>query len=128
MPQVNPVIPCLAVDGASKAIDFYKKAFAAEEMSRNDGEGGKIMHAHLRINGGDIYMWDFFPEHGMEVVAPQGFVVHLEVDDADAWWNRAVEAGAIVGMPIEDAFWGARYGQLRDPFGHTWSVGSPLKK
>jgi PhnB protein len=128
MVQTAPVIPCLTVDGAAKAIDFYKKAFAAEEVGRSDGDGGKIMHAHLRINGGDIYMWDFFPEYGMAPVKPQAVVVHLEVDNADAWWKRALDAGAEIAMPIEDAFWGARYGQLRDPFGHTWSVGSPLKE
>jgi PhnB protein len=129
MPQTSPVVPCLSIDGAKAAIDFYKKAFAAEEISRADAEDGKrLIHAHLRINGGDLYMWDFFPEYGGKAEAPAAVIIHLEVDDAEAWWKRAVDAGATVTMPIEDTFWGMRYGQLRDPFGHGWSIGAPLNK
>ena len=73
-------------------------------------------------------MWDFFPEYGGKAEAPAGVIIHLEVDDAEAWWKRAVDAGATVTMPIEDTFWGMRYGQLRDPFGHGWSIGAPLNK
>lgn len=129
MTQVNGMIPCLTIDGAASAIDFYKKAFGAEEVSRTPAEDGKrLMHAHLRINGGDLMMWDVFPEFGMKPEAPRGVTIHLEVDDADRWFARAIDAGATVAMPLEDAFWGSRYGQLRDPFGHTWAVGSPLEK
>jgi PhnB protein len=129
MPQTGPVVPCLSIDGAKAAIDFYKKAFAADEISRADaGDGKRLIHAHVRINGGDLYMWDFFPEYGGKAEAPAGVIIHLEVDDAEAWWKRAVDAGATVTMPIEDTFWGMRYGQLRDPFGHGWSIGAPLNK
>ena len=129
MPQTSPVVPYLSIDGAKAAIDFYKRAFAAEEVSRKDAEDGKrLMHAHLRINSGDVYLCDFFPEYGAKVETPSAVVVHLEVDDADAWWKRAVDAGATATMPIQDTFWGARYGQLRDPFGHRWSIGAPLKQ
>jgi PhnB protein len=128
MPQTSPVVPCLSIDGAKAAIDFYKKAFDAEEVSRQEADNNRLMHAHLRINGGDVYMWDFFPEHGVQVEKPAAVTVHLEVDDAEKWWKRAVDAGATVTMPIQDTFWGARYGQLRDPFGHNWSIGAPLQK
>jgi len=127
--QLSGIIPCLTIDGASAAIDFYKKAFAADELSRAPAEDGvRLMHAHIRINGGDLYMWDLFPEFGMSTAAPTGTVVHIDVDDADAWWDRAVAAGAMVSMPLDNQFWGARYGQLKDPFGHTWSIGGPVKE
>lgn len=129
MSELNGIVPCLTIDGAKAAIEFYKKAFAAEELSRADHEDGKrLMHAHIRINGSDVMMWDVFPEFGMAKDPPRGVTVHIEVDDADKWWARAVAAGATVAMPIQDAFWGSRYGQLKDPFGHTWSIGSPLDK
>ena len=124
---MDRIIPHLVVDGAAAAIDFYKAAFAAEELGRHPAEDGvRLMHAHLRINGHDLFLHDLFPEYGMEKVAPAGITIHLEVDDADAWWARAVAAGAAVAMPIADQFWGARYGRLTDPFGHSWSIGSPL--
>jgi PhnB protein len=126
--QLSGLTPCLTVDGAAAAIDFYKAAFAAEEVSRSPAEDGKrLMHAHVRINGGDLFLWDFFPEYGMAKIAPAANVVHIEVGDADAWWERAIAAGATIAMPIDNQFWGARYGQLKDPFGHTWSVGGPVK-
>ncbi|MBN9232168.1 MAG: VOC family protein [Mesorhizobium sp.] len=128
MTALNGIVPCLTIDGAKKAIEFYKKAFGAEEVSRKEAEDGKrLMHAHIRINGSDVMMWDLFPEFGMSADKPHGVTVHLAVDDADTWWERAVAAGAIVTMPLENAFWGSRYGQFRDPFGHSWSIGGPLK-
>ncbi|UUP17109.1 VOC family protein [Nitratireductor thuwali] len=129
MQQLNGIIPCLTIDGAAAAIDFYKKAFGAEEVSRAEAEDGKrLMHAHIRINGSDLMMWDLFPEFGMSADAPRGVTIHLEVDDADKWYQRAIDAGATATMPLENAFWGSRYGQLRDPFGHSWAIGSPLKE
>lgn len=129
MPELNGIIPCLTIDGAAAAIDFYKKAFDAEEVSRAPAEDGKrLMHAHLRINGSDLMMWDLFPEFGMKKDVPHGVAIHLEVDDADKWYERAEKAGATATMRPENAFWGARYGQLRDPFGHTWAIGGPVKE
>lgn len=129
MIEMNGVVPCLTVDGAKAAIDFYKKAFGAEEVSRADAEDGKrLMHAHIRINGSDVMMWDLFPEYGMSTDKPRGVSIHLEVDDSDRWFKRAIDAGATETMPLQDTFWGSRYGQLRDPFGHSWAVGSPVKK
>ena len=87
------------------------------------------MHAHLLINGGSLMLSDDFPEYHGQVDAgsPIGVVIHLQVPDADAVWARALEAGAEVTMPLEDQFWGDRYGHLRDPFGHRWSIGGPIK-
>jgi PhnB protein len=113
---------------AAEAIDFYQRAFGAEELMRHPSDDGRIMHAHLRINGGSVMLHDDFPEHsGAPMREPAGTILHLQVDDADAWWNRAVEAGCEVRFPLADQFWGDRYGQLRDPYGHTWSIGEPAK-
>ena len=114
---------------AAEAADFYKKAFAAEEVVRNTAEDGKrLMHIHLRINGGSLLMSDEFPDYGQSKVRPMGgFTVHLQVDDADAWWDRAVAAGCEIRVPIEDQFWGDRFGSVRDPFDVDWSIGGPVK-
>ena len=111
---------------AGEAADFYKKAFGAEEVMRNAAEDGRLMHVHLAINGGSLLMSDEFPEYSQSQVREMGgFTIHLQVDDADAWWKRAVDAGCEVRVPLENQFWGDRYGQLEDPFGFTWSIGGP---
>jgi PhnB protein len=118
--------PYLTVKGAKAASDFYQRAFGAEELRRQEADGDRLMHCHLRINGDDLLMSDAFPEHtGDAGDNPRGVTLHLQVDDAQAWWDRAVQAGATVTMPIAVQFWGDRYGQLRDPFGHLWSIGGP---
>lgn len=115
--------------GGQAAIEFYTRAFGAQELIRHLAEDGeRLMHAHLRINGGSVLLNDEFPEWtGQQDVQPAGFTIHLQVDDADEWWSRAMIAGAEPLMPLADQFWGDRYGQLRDPFGHKWSIGSPIK-
>jgi PhnB protein len=121
---VTGVVPYLSLDGAREAAEFYKRAFGAQEVGAiAPDEKGRTMHIFLRINGGPLMMSDFFPEHGHPKVAPQGYMLHLQVTDIEKWWNRAVEAGAEVAVALHDAFWGDRYGQLRDPFGVTWSMG-----
>jgi PhnB protein len=129
-PPLRGVTPYLTVRGASDAVEFYKRAFGAIELQRMPAQDGKrLMHCHLKINGADVMMSDEFPEHGFGLGSgPNGVTLHLAVDDADKWYQRAVDAGATVRMPIADAFWGDRYGQIQDPFGHTWSIGSPQKK
>jgi PhnB protein len=114
---------------ASEAAEFYKKAFGAEEIFRNTAEDGKrLMHISLKINGGWLLMSDEFPEFGHAGPRPMGgFTIHLQVDDADAWWDRAVAAGCEIRMPLEDQYWGDRYGNLRDPFDVDWSIGGPLR-
>ena len=127
-PQVNPqvkggAVPYLTVDGAVKAAEFYKKAFAAEvAVIHPPDDKGRTMHVHLRINGTSVMLSDFYPEHGVPEMAPQAFNLHIQVDDVDAWWKRAVDAGATVAMPLQKQFWGDRYGQVRDPFRVTWAV------
>lgn len=122
--------PHLCVDGASDAIDFYKKAFDAKEIARHPTpDGKKLMHARIKINGMDLMLSDDFPEYmggkSMNPVSLGGSPVtlHLDSQDADALWEQAVAAGATVTMPLADQFWGERYGQFTDPFGQKWSVG-----
>lgn len=114
---------------ASEAIDFYIKAFGATENMRMPADDGvRLMHAHLTINGASLMIHDEFPEYVSEPSGkPDGVTLHLHVDDADAWFDRAVAAGATVVMPIDNMFWGDRYGQIKDPFGHQWSIGAPIK-
>lgn len=125
------VMPHLTIrDGnAAEAIDFYARAFGASENGRHLAQDGKrIMHAHLTLNGGALMLNDDFPEmSGHEAKPPSGTTLHLQVDDADAWWDRAIDAGAIVRFALDDQFWGDRYGQVDDPYGFTWSIGSPSK-
>jgi PhnB protein len=114
---------------AAEAIDWYKKAFGAEELMRHPTEDGRLMHASLMINGGYLMLHDDFPEHmGGPSQPAASFVLHLSVPDADAAWQRALDAGAEVRFPLADQFWGDRYGQVNDPFGFIWSIGAPVKQ
>lgn len=123
--------PHLAIaDGrAAEAIDFYAQAFGATERTRIPAQDGKrLMHAHLVVNGASLLMHDDFPEYGGgAMAAPSGVTLHLEVDDVDGWHDRAVAAGATARLAPEDMFWGARYAQVVDPFGHVWSIGGAVK-
>ncbi|MFC0102872.1 VOC family protein [Sphingopyxis terrae] len=114
---------------ASEAIEFYKQAFGAVEQVRMPAEDGvRLMHAHLLVNGSSLMMHDDFPEYsGQAMAAPSGVTLHLQVDDADRWYDRAIAAGATSVMAPENMFWGDRYAQVKDPFGHLWSIGHPLK-
>lgn len=129
-PQVKGgVVPYLTVDGATKAAELYKKAFAAEVAAIHPpDEKGRTMHVHLYINGASVMMSDAYPEHGHPFKEPAGFSILLPVDDIDAWYKRAVEAGCTAIMPPQEMFWGDRYGQLKDPFGVIWAMNSPIKK
>ena len=124
------VIPYLTIPsrGGQAAVEFYRAAFGAEELFRNLAEDGeRIMHSRLMINGALVMLSDEFPEYGMPAdVRPQAVTLHLQVDDADEWWARALVAGAVPTMPLADQFWGDRYGRLTDPFGHSWSIGAPV--
>lgn len=127
MPALAPHIVC---DGAADAIEFYKKAFGAEEMMRMPGPDGRIMHAAITINGAMVMMVDEMKEMG--ALGPNSLggtpvTLHLMVKDADAAIERAAKAGASVVMPAADMFWGDRYGQVKDPWGHMWSIAHPLR-
>jgi PhnB protein len=122
----HTLTPHLVVKGAGQAIKFYKKAFGAEEISRVPGPDGKsLMHAELKIGDSRLFLVDEFPEMGCR--GPLGIggtpvTIHMYVEDVDAVFNKAVAAGAQVRMPLEDMFWGDRYGKVADPFGHEWSL------
>jgi uncharacterized glyoxalase superfamily protein PhnB len=122
-PVKGGVVAYLQVDGALKAADFYRRAFGAElAFAYPPDDKGRTMHVHLYINGSSIMLGDAYPEHGVPLEKPQAFNVMLPVDDIDARFQRAVDAGATVVMPVADMFWGDRYGQLRDPFGVVWAM------
>ena len=122
-------VPYLTVEGATRAAAFYAAAFGAQEVARHPvDEQGRTMHIHLYINGGSVMLSDAFPEHGYPMKTPQGFSIVLPIDDGiETWWDRAVKAGAKVEMPLQDMFWGDRYGQLRDPFGILWALIAPIR-
>ena len=119
----HTVTPSLVVDGAAKALDFYKKALEAEELMRFPGPDGTIMHAEIRIGDSRIMLGDEMPEQGGRGPksyggTPVSFFVYRE--NVDAAWKRAVEAGGKPIMPLADQFWGDRAGCFEDPFGHHW--------
>jgi PhnB protein len=124
MPEVlGGLTPYLQVDGASKASEFYAKAFGAKEVFKHPvDESGRTMHIHLYVNGSSLMLSDSYPEYGHPLEKPQAFNLTLQVKDIDSWWQRAVDAGATIVLPLQEMFWGARYGQLRDPFGVLWSM------
>lgn len=115
----------LAIDGAGKAIDFYKKAFGAEEIDRAvDPSGTKVWHAALRIGSSMLFVNDVFPEMGGKHSVSN---LWLYVPDADAAYKRAVDAGATSTMEPADMFWGDRMGQVADPFGQKWTLATHVK-
>jgi uncharacterized glyoxalase superfamily protein PhnB len=128
----HAITPHLVIKGAAEAIEFYKRAFGAEELCRMPWPGTngqpKVGHAELQIGDSRLFLADEFPDYGS--VGPSDnspVTIHLYVTDADAAFARAVEAGATVSMPLADMFWGDRYGKLVDPFGHHWSIAEHLE-
>ena len=120
----------LAVEDASKAIDFYKEAFGADETIRMPGPGGSVAHAELQIGDSRLMLSDPFPQSNVRPPSERGgptASVFMYVDDADALFERAEAAGATVVTPLEDMFWGDRFGTLADPFGHVWSVATHVE-
>jgi PhnB protein len=121
----HTLTPYMTVRDAERAIEFYKQAFGAVEKGVSKTPDGKIMHAELRIGDSVIMLADEFPEFGS--LSPQstggaGMGLHIYTEDVDAAFDRAVKAGAVTEMPVMDMFWGDRYGKLKDPFGHKWSI------
>jgi PhnB protein len=121
----SAITPNLVCRDAARAIDFYKSVFGATELVRMPGPGGKIMHAELKIGDSKFFVNDAmskipppFPEPG----ATNPMYIHLYVTDVDNVFNRAVTGGARVDLPVQDMFWGDRYGMLTDPFGQQWGV------
>ena len=126
----HTLTPFLTVRDAERAIEFYKNAFGAEDRGIFKGPDGKVMHAEIKIGDSVVMLSDEFPDFGS--VSPQGLGgspmgLHIYVPDVDASFERAVKAGAQVEMPVMDQFWGDRYGRLKDPFGHKWSIATHTK-
>jgi len=127
---MHSVTPHLVCAGAANAIEFYKKAFGAEEQARLPGPDGKIMHAAVKIGDSTVMLVDEMPEWGSlgpKALKGSPVTIHLYVDDADRFVERAAKAGAKVTMPVAEQFWGDRYGKLEDPFGHHWSVATHVR-
>ena len=124
------VTPYLIVKNAAAAIDFYKRAFGAEEMHRMPVPGGKVGHADLMIGGGHVMLADEFPAHGAvgpETLGGSAVGLLIYVNDVDARFNQAVAAGAKALRPVQDQFYGDRSGTLIDPFGHKWTLATHVE-
>lgn len=126
------VTPVLSVAGALSAIDFYTHVFDAEEGNRIYGQDGlSITHAELKVGNSMIIICDENPALGIHAPTTLGsspVIVHLYFDDVDAVWERAIEAGASVLVPLADTYWGERYGKFVDPYGHIWSLGMRVEE
>jgi len=121
----HSLTPYLVVEDAPAAIEFYKKAFGAEECVRMAGPDGKVAHAEIKIGDSMLMLSEANPQYGARSPkslggTPASILVYVE--DVDAAFDRAVKAGAKVEMPVQDMFWGDRYGKLTDPFGHSWQM------
>jgi uncharacterized glyoxalase superfamily protein PhnB len=127
----HTITPHLVVKDGAKALDFYRQAFGAEVNSALKGPDGKnLMHAELRIGDSVFMLSDEFPEWGVRGPLSLGgtpVTIHLYTENADAAFKRALDAGCTVKMPLGDAFWGDRYGQVVDPFGHQWSIATHIQ-
>jgi len=127
---MHTVTPHLVCAGGGAAIDFYKKAFNAEEVARFMTPQGKLMHGCIRIGDSLIMIADEFPEWGSfgpNALKGSSVTIHLNVADADKQFQQSVDAGCEAVMPLEDMFWGDRYGVVKDPFGHTWSIATHVR-
>ncbi len=124
------ITPHLCIQGAAEAIDFYKKAFGAEEIGRHETPDGKIMHAALKIGDSMLFLADDFGQcqfRSPKALGGNSVVLNLYGPDVDALWQRATDAGASVVFPLANQFWGDRYGQVQDPFGHIWALGTHIE-
>lgn len=124
------VTPYLAVDGAAEAIEFYKRAFGATERMRMGAPGGKIGHAEIEIEGGLIMLADAHPDmefHSPKTLGGSPVTVHIYVRNVDAFCSRAAAAGATIVRAVADQFYGDRSCQLRDPYGHAWSIATHVE-
>ena len=135
-PEMHSVTPSLVLDNAAKALDWYQKAFGAEVTFRMDKPNGKVMHAAIKIGDSTIMVADEcdpHPGHENCCKAPASLggstvQLYLYVEDVDAVFNQAVDAGGKVEMALENMFWGDRMGTLSDPFGHSWAIASRVEE
>ncbi|RMH70253.1 MAG: VOC family protein [Gemmatimonadetes bacterium] len=128
---LQTITPHLICAGAKNAIEFYRRAFGAELLTQMEGPDGRVLHSALKIGNSQFYVVDAYPEWGStdpQTLGGSPVTIHLYVPDVDAVFQRAVDAGAKVLMELQDTFWGDRYGKLADPFGHEWSLATPIKQ
>ncbi|HTW32840.1 MAG TPA: VOC family protein [Candidatus Sulfotelmatobacter sp.] len=126
----HTLTPSFTVRNAARAIEFYKEAFGAKERGVMRAPDGKVLHAEMMIGDSIIMFADEFPDMGTlspESIGGSSMGLHIYLDNVDEAFARAVKAGAKVEMPVMDQFWGDRYGSLKDPFGHKWSIGTHTK-
>jgi PhnB protein len=122
------VTPYLRINGAAKAIDFYKDAFGAKKLGVETLPDGKILHARMKIGDSILMLSDEFPGNTTSPTSTGSTVtMHVYSKNVNKLWERAVGAGAKIVMPIDNQFWGERYGQLLDPFGHSWSLSMQVR-
>jgi PhnB protein len=125
----NTITPHLVVGDAGRAADWYTTVLGAEEQMRIPAPGGKLMSVELRLGDSTVMLADEFPEMGIVSPLTLGgtyLALHLMVEDVDAVWQRALDAGAEIFHPLQDSFWGERHGQIIDPFGHRWGLAQHL--
>lgn len=127
---IHTLTPHIVVREARRAAEWYKEAFGAEERGRIPVPGGKVMQIELWFGDSAVMIADEFPEAG--ILSPQAIggnpvVLHFSTENVEALWKRAIEAGAEVVQPIQDQFWGDRYGQIRDPFGYRWGLAQHVR-
>ena len=125
----NTLTPYIVVDGAEKAIEFYKKAFGAQVVDVSKGPDGKVYNAQLKFGNSMLMLNDEFPDYGSVGPTKMGgspVTIHMSVEDVDSLWKKALDAGCEVTMPLADQFWGDRYGSVIDPFGHKWSMSTHI--
>jgi PhnB protein len=124
------ITPHIVVRDAERAVDWYKRALGAEERERIPLPGGKLMSVELAFGESTVMLADEFPEAG--VLSPlsvggTSVVLNISTDDVDSLWQRALDAGAEVLHPLQDAFWGERHGQITDPYGHRWGLAQHIR-
>ena len=128
----HALTPSMVVKDARKAIDFFKRAFGAEEIDVMTGPDGRVMHAEIRLADSILMMGEENPAwpqfKSAETLGGSPISLHLYVADVDAAFKRALDAGAKADMPVQDMFWGDRYGKVRDPFGHVWGLATRVKE
>jgi uncharacterized glyoxalase superfamily protein PhnB len=125
------IIPHLTCANANEAIEFYKQAFGAENVYVMPDKSGKVMHGAFTIGGAQVYVVDEFPDYnsfGPKHIGGTGVTIHLQVPNVDQVYQRAVDAGCKVNMPLQDMFWGDRYGSVEDPYGHKWSMATTVRE
>lgn len=129
-PGMRTITPHLVIKGASQALEFYKKAFSAKELEKAPLPDGKLMHASIKIGDSVVMMADEFPGSNMKAPDSAGITtvaLHIYTKNVDKLWQQALDAGAKIAMPLDNQFWGERYGQVSDPFGHQWSMSQRIK-